>query len=224
MLIAHKTKFWVPTAENKKSELFSYREKVRIFILWCTKKNQYTLYTGFSFCLHDGRGSNKAAAHSAASNQPSGLLLSLRVPTARNVYRGSCKSKDFTAFLFLRQRLHTLAHFLHTLQKSHELFALLAQRVFRCTKKRILREKHPRQLAAFFCVHLPDGFKDHFACDFCCRRHFVFRGCLRCCSCCVLPVEVGFDLLCQLQPGLVLRVSVRRVTKFRLRNLKSKIS
>jgi hypothetical protein len=36
-----------------------------------TKKNQYTLCTGFSFCLHDGRGSNKAAAHSAASNQPS---------------------------------------------------------------------------------------------------------------------------------------------------------
>ena len=40
-----------------------------------TKKNQYTLCTGFSFCLHNGRGSNKAAAHSAASNQPSGLLL-----------------------------------------------------------------------------------------------------------------------------------------------------
>ena len=118
------------------------------------------------------------------------------------------KSKDFMAFLFLRQRLHTLAHFLHTLQKSHELFASLAQRVFRCTKKNLLREEHPRQLAAFLCVHLPDGFKDHFTCDFCCRRHFVFRGRLRHCSCCVLPVEVGFDLLCQLQPGPVLRVSV----------------
>ena len=117
------------------------------------------------------------------------------------------KSKDFMAFLFLRQRLHTLAHFLHTLQKSHELFASLAQRVFRCTKKNLLREEHPRQLAAFLCVHLPDGFKDHFTRDFCCRRHFVFHG-LRSCSCCVLPVEVGFDLLCQLQPGPVLRVSV----------------
>ena len=117
------------------------------------------------------------------------------------------KSKDFMAFLFFWQRLHTLAHFLHTLQKSHELFALLAQRVFRCTKKRILRKKYPRQLAAFFCVHLPDGFKDHFTRDFCCRRHFVFHG-LRSCSCCVLPVEVGFDLLCQLQPRPVLRVSV----------------
>ncbi len=117
------------------------------------------------------------------------------------------KSKDFMAFLFFWQRLHTLAHFLHTLQKSHVIFALLAQRVFRCTKKRILREKYPRQLAAFFCVHLPDGFKDHFTRDFCCHRHFVFHG-LRSCSGCILPVEVGFDLLCQLQPGSVLRVSV----------------
>ena len=118
------------------------------------------------------------------------------------------KSKDFMAFLFFWQRSHTLAHFLHTLQKSHVIFALLAQRAFRCTKKKFLCEEHPRQLAAFFCVHLPDGFKDHFACDFCCRRHFAFRGRLRPCSCCVLPVEVGFDLLCQLQPGPVLRVSV----------------
>ena len=128
--------------------------------------------------------------------------------SARGAPENAVKSKDFMAFLFLRQRLHTLAHFLHTLQKSHELFASLAQRVFRCTKKNLLREEHPRQLAAFLCVHLPDGFKDHFTCDFCCRRHFVFRGRLRHCSCCVLPVEVGFDLLCQLQPGPVLRVSV----------------
>ena len=128
--------------------------------------------------------------------------------SARGAPENAVKSKDFMAFLFLRQRLHTLAHFLHTLQKSHELFASLAQRVFRCTKKNLLREEHPRQLAAFLCVHLPDGFKDHFICDFCCRRHFVFRGRLRHCSCCVLPVEVGFDLLCQLQPRPVLRVSV----------------
>ena len=162
----------------------------------------------FLFCLRDGRGSDRAAAHSAASNQPSGLLLSPRVPTRRNVYRGSCKSKDFMAFLFLRQRLHTLAHFLHTLQKSRVIFALLAQRVFCCTKKRILREKYPRQFAAFFCVHLPDGFKDHFTCDFCRHRRFVFRGFLRLRTCHILRVEVGFDLLCQLQPGLVLCVGV----------------
>ena len=118
------------------------------------------------------------------------------------------KSKDFMAFLFLRQRLHTLAHFLHTLQKSHELFASLAQRVFRCTKKNLLREEHPRQLAAFLCVHLPDGFKDHFTRDFCCHRRFVFRGFLRLCTGHILRVEVGFDLLCQLQPGPVLRVGV----------------
>ena len=98
------------------------------------------------------------------------------------------KSKDFMAFLFFWQSLHTL-------QKSHELFASLAQRVFRCTKKRILREEHPRQLAAFLCVHLPDGFKDHFTCDFCCHRRFVFRGFLRLCTGHILRVEVGFDLL-----------------------------
>ena len=77
----------------------------------------------FLFCLRDGRGSNRAAAHSAASNQPSGLLLSPRVPTRRNVYRGSCRSKDFMAFLFCKTRLHgfctVFAHLLHTLQKSH---------------------------------------------------------------------------------------------------------
>ena len=128
--------------------------------------------------------------------------------SARGAPENAVKSKDFMAFLFFWQGLHTFAHLLHTLQKSHELFASLAQRVFRCTKKNLLREEHPRQLAAFLCVHLPDGFKDHFACDFCCHRRFVFRGRLRHCSCCVLPVEVGFDLLCQLQPGPVLRVSV----------------
>ena len=60
----------------------------------------------FLFCLRDGRDSNRAAAHSAASNQPSGLLLSPRVPTRRNVYRGGCKSKDFMAFLFCKPWVH----------------------------------------------------------------------------------------------------------------------
>ena len=118
------------------------------------------------------------------------------------------KSKDFMAFLFFWQSLHTFAHLLHTLQKSHELFASLAQCVFRCTKKNLLREEYPRQLAALLCVHLPDGFKDHFTRDFCCHRRFVFRGFLRLCTCYVLRVEVGFDLLGQLQPGFVLRVGV----------------
>ena len=32
------------------------------------------------------------------------------------------KSKDFMAFLFFWQGLHTFAHLLHTLQKSHVIF------------------------------------------------------------------------------------------------------
>ena len=60
----------------------------------------------FLFCLRDGRDSNRAAAHSAVSNQPGGLLLSPRVPTRRNVYRGSCGSKDFMAFLFCKPWVH----------------------------------------------------------------------------------------------------------------------
>ena len=70
------------------------------------EKPVHIVYWFFFFCLRDGRGSNRAAAHSAASNQPSGLLLSPRVPTRRNVYRGSCRSKDFMAFLFCKPRLH----------------------------------------------------------------------------------------------------------------------
>ena len=60
----------------------------------------------FLFCLRHERGSNRAVAYSAASNQPSGLLLSPRVPTRRNVYRGSCRSKDFMGFLFCKPWLH----------------------------------------------------------------------------------------------------------------------
>ena len=66
------------------------------------EKPEHVCVLVFLFCLRDGRGSNRAAAHSAASNQPSGLLLSPRVPTRRNVYGGSCKSKDFMAFLFCK--------------------------------------------------------------------------------------------------------------------------
>ena len=70
------------------------------------EKPEHVCVLVFLFCQHDGRGSNRAAAHSAASNQPSGLLLSPRVPTRRNVYRGSCKSKDFMAFLFCKPWVH----------------------------------------------------------------------------------------------------------------------
>ena len=50
--------------------------------------------------LEQGGGAQRRKqSHSAA-------LLSPRVPTARNVYRGSCKSKDFMAFLFYKPWLH----------------------------------------------------------------------------------------------------------------------
>ena len=48
--------FILLSEENKKSEPFSYREKVRIFIVWCTKKNQYTLCAGFSFLFARWKG------------------------------------------------------------------------------------------------------------------------------------------------------------------------
>jgi len=41
--------FVLLSEENKKSEPFSYREKVRIFIVWCTKKNQNTNVFWFFF-------------------------------------------------------------------------------------------------------------------------------------------------------------------------------
>ena len=159
------------------------------------RKTRTRLCSGFSFCQHDGRGSNRAAAHSAASKATVRLCLAcgsqrLGMSTVEAVNR-----KSSWLFLFFWQSLHTFAHLLHTLQKSHELFASLAQRVFRCTKKNLLREEHPRQLAALLCVHLPDGFKDHFTRDFCCHRRFVFRGFLRLRTCHILRVEVGFDLL-----------------------------
>ena len=71
----------------------------------------------------------------------------------------------------------------------------------------MLSEQGSRQLSAFVCIHQPDGFKDLFTGDFCCRRLFILPG-LRCCRGQVLGIEVRFDLLGQLQPGLVLRVGV----------------
>ena len=50
--------------------------------------------------LEQGGGAQRRKqSHSAA-------LLSPRVPTRRNVYRGSCGSKDFMAFLFCKPWLH----------------------------------------------------------------------------------------------------------------------
>ena len=71
----------------------------------------------------------------------------------------------------------------------------------------MLGEQGSRQFSTFVCVHQLDGFKDLLTGDFCCRRLFVLPG-LGCCRGQVLGIKVCFDLLGQLQPGLVLRVSV----------------
>ena len=44
--------------------------------------------TGMTAVRWAVQDSNRAAARSAVSNQPSGLLLSPRFPAARNVYQG----------------------------------------------------------------------------------------------------------------------------------------
>ena len=70
------------------------------------------------------------------------------------------------AFLFFWQRLHTFAHLLHTLQKSHELFASLAQRVFRCTKIKLVgaRPLHLAYARPFCRLKAPLGLSLlHFA-------------------------------------------------------------
>ena len=52
-----------------------------------------------------------------------------------------------------------------------------------------LSEQGSHRFSAFVCVHQPDGFKDLFAGDFCCRRLFILPG-LRCCRGQVLGIEV----------------------------------
>ena len=71
----------------------------------------------------------------------------------------------------------------------------------------MLSEQGSRQLSVFVCIHQPDGFKDLLTGNFCCHRLFVLPR-LRCCRGQVLGIEVHFDLLGQLQPGLVLRVGI----------------
>ena len=73
----------------------------------------------------------------------------------------------------------------------------------------LLCKQNSRQFSAFVCIHQPDGFKNLFAGDFCCRRLFILPG-LRCYRGQVLGIEVRFDLLGQLQPGLVLRVGMQK--------------
>ena len=59
---------------------------VRIWIaLLHQEKPVHNVYWFFFFGAEEDL--NRAAAHSAVSNQPGGLLLSPRFPTCRNVYR-----------------------------------------------------------------------------------------------------------------------------------------
>ena len=93
---------------------------------WCS---------GFSFCLHDGRARTGRRRTAPQAISPVGCCLARGSQRLGMSNVEAVKSKDFMAFLFFWQSLHTFAHLLHTLQKSHELFASLAQRVFRCTKR-----------------------------------------------------------------------------------------
>ena len=157
----------------------------------------------FLFCLRDGRGSNRAAAHSAASNQPSGLLLSLRVPTRRNVYRGSCESKDFMAFLFFRQRLHGFCTFF-----ARSVFSM-SDDVGRC----IALQSVPffasgEQCQAELCLHFRVGIREQFQKSrhgdggFACGGYSLRAGGVG------LGIEAAFKLLAQLHTGGLLDMGV----------------
>ena len=60
----------------------------------------------FFFLSARWKGLEQGGGAQRRKQSPSGALLSPRVPTRRNVYRGSCGSKDFMAFLFCKPWLH----------------------------------------------------------------------------------------------------------------------
>ena len=157
----------------------------------------------FLFCLRDGRGSNRAAAHSAASNQPSGLLLSPRVPTRRNVYRGSCKSKDFMAFLFCKPWVHG---FCTVFARS---VLSMSDDVGRC----IALQSVPffasgEQCQAELCLHFRVGILEQFQKSrhgdggFACGGYSLRAGGFG------LGIEAAFKLLAQLHTGGLLDMGV----------------
>ena len=167
------------------------------------RKTRTRLCSGFSFCQHDGRGSNRAAARSAASNQPSGLLLSPRVPTRRNVYRGSCKSKDFMAFLFCKPWLHG---FCTVFARS---VLSMSDYVGRC----IALQSVPffasgEQCQAQLCLHFRVGILEQFQKSrhgdggFACGGYSLRAGGVG------LGIEAAFKLLAQLHTGGLLDMGV----------------
>ena len=64
------------------------------------RKTRTRLCSGFSFCQHDGRGSNRAAARSAASKATVRLCLACGSQHVGMSTVEAVKSKDFMAFLF----------------------------------------------------------------------------------------------------------------------------
>ena len=150
----------------------------------------------FLFCLRDGRDSNRAAAHSAVSNQPGGLLLSPRVPTRRNVYRGSCGSKDFMAFLFCKPWVHGFCTVF-----ARSVFSM-SDYVGRC----IALQSVPffasgEQCQAELCLHFRVGILEQFQKSrhgdggFACGGYSLRAGGVG------LGIEAAFKLLAQLHTG-----------------------
>ena len=150
----------------------------------------------FLFCLRDGRDSNRAAAHSAVSNQPGGLLLSPRVPTRRNVYRGSCGSKDFMAFLFCKPWVHGFCTVF-----ARSVFSM-SDYVGRC----IALQSVPffasgEQCQAQLCLHFRVGILEQFQKSrhgdggFACGGYSLRAGGVG------LGIEAAFKLLAQLHTG-----------------------
>ena len=191
------------------------------------------MYSRFSF-LCDGRDSNRAAAHSAVSNQPGAttttaacgrnreellgqrparreccsrheadagsrnplLLLSPRVPTRRNVYRGSCGSKDFMAFLFCKPWMHGFCTVFARSMLS------MSDDVGRC----IALQSVPffasgEQGQAEFCLHFRVGILEqlqksrHGDGGFACSGYSLRAGGVG------LGIEAAFKLLAQLHTG-----------------------
>ena len=70
------------------------------------RKTRTRLCSGFSFCPHDGRGSNRAAARSAASKATVRLCLACGSQPVGMSAVEAVKSKDFMAFLFCKPWVH----------------------------------------------------------------------------------------------------------------------
>ena len=60
----------------------------------------------FFFLSARWKGLEQGGGAQHRKQSPSGALFSLWVPMVRNVYRGSCESKDFMAFLFCKPWVH----------------------------------------------------------------------------------------------------------------------